>query len=157
VLVGVGNPPVVFFLERIRLFIRIRVTPQPELLDKLFALFVRRELKKRFPLVGRNDVKDILTKPCLICLAKLGECLLGTLLLFLLGKLGLRRGCTPLLLRKYRRIEDNGLEKKNDTKTGPFSHGDTSTSGTPGFYPPGDDASTAECPYTPKTCPSGQY
>ena len=55
-LIGVSDPAIVFFFERVLRRIRIRVAPQPELLDELFALFVGLQSQERTALFRRNDV-----------------------------------------------------------------------------------------------------
>src|ERR1700685_2294324 len=65
-LIGVSDPAIVFFFERVLRRIRIRVAPQPELLDELFAFFVGLQSQERTALFRRNDVNDVFLKPFLV-------------------------------------------------------------------------------------------
>ena len=65
-LVRIGDAPIMLFLKIVIRQIRIAAAPQPELLDKLFAFFVRRQLQKRRSLVWRNDVHHVFAQPHLV-------------------------------------------------------------------------------------------
>src|SRR5258708_30844726 len=64
--VGVSDSAIVLFLKIVFRQIRIAAAPQPELLDKLFALFASAQLQKRSPLRRRNDVHHIFAQPLLV-------------------------------------------------------------------------------------------
>ena len=70
-LVGIRNAPVMFFLGGIIGGIRIGIAPLPELLDKLFALFVGLQLYERAPLLIGNNVDDVFVQPFLVGARKL--------------------------------------------------------------------------------------
>jgi hypothetical protein len=56
VLVGVSNAPVVLFAELVLRRIRIRVAPQPEILDEGVALLIVAQVLERLRLFVRDDV-----------------------------------------------------------------------------------------------------
>jgi len=72
-LVGVGYPAVMLFLGGIIGRIGIGVAPLPELLDKLFALFVRLQLHKGTALFIRDDIYHVFVEPLLIRARQLVE------------------------------------------------------------------------------------
>ena len=60
-----------FFLEGIIGGIRIGIAPLPELLDKLFALFVGLQLYEGAPLLVSNNVDYVFVQPLLVGTRKL--------------------------------------------------------------------------------------
>ena len=102
VLVRVRDTPVVLFLKIVIRQIRIAAAPQPELFDKLFALFVRIELQKRRPLVRRNNVDHVLVHPFLVLLVELFQS--ATHLLLLLFSQLLRTGRGRRVARRRLRL-----------------------------------------------------
>src|ERR1022692_1736762 len=64
--VGVSDAPVVLFLELVLFGVRSGVAPQPELLDELFALFVRGEAMEGGLLLIGDDVDDVFVQPFLV-------------------------------------------------------------------------------------------
>src|SRR2546426_668522 len=65
-LVRVSNPSVVLFLKLVFGAAGVGIAPLPELLDELFALFVRTQLPERAPLLVSDDIGDFLLEPLLI-------------------------------------------------------------------------------------------
>src|SRR2546426_12279523 len=65
-LVRVSNPSVVLFLKLVFGAAGVGIAPLPELLDELFALFVRTQLLERTPLLVSDDIGDFLLEPLLI-------------------------------------------------------------------------------------------
>ena len=66
VLVGIGDAAVVLFLKGILGRIRVRIAAQPELLDKLFALFVGLQAEEGAAFFGGDDVGYVLVQPLFI-------------------------------------------------------------------------------------------
>ena len=64
-LVGVGDPAVILFLEGVHVRAGIGIAACPERLDELLALFVGLQAEEGFSLGGRNDVGD-LVQPLLV-------------------------------------------------------------------------------------------
>jgi hypothetical protein len=62
-LVGVGDAPVVLFLELVLDGIRRGIAAQPELLDELLALFVGLQALESGALLVGDDVGDVLVQP----------------------------------------------------------------------------------------------
>ena len=62
-LVGVGDAAVMLFLEIVFREVGVTAAPEPELLDKLLALFVGIQLKESVALVRRDDVRDVFGEP----------------------------------------------------------------------------------------------
>ena len=65
-LVGVGDPLVVFLFELVLFSVRIRVTAAPEFLDKTFALVVSRQFFECLPLFIGNDVGNVFVQPIFV-------------------------------------------------------------------------------------------
>src|SRR6185503_19758752 len=65
-LVGIGDPLVVFLAIFVFIGIGIGIAPSPEFLDKALALVVGRELLESFPLFDGDDVGDVLVQPILV-------------------------------------------------------------------------------------------
>ena len=86
VFVSVRNTPVVLFLVFILRCVRSRVAAQPELLDKLIALFVIRKLLERRQFLRRDDVANVFVKPLLVGRTQLLLGGLGICLFLLRGK-----------------------------------------------------------------------
>ena len=86
-LVGVGDPPVVLFPVFVLLRVGSGVSPQPELLDEVLALLVRRQANKSLLFFRGQDVADIFTHPLPEGSAQLVLKLLQAFLLFLLREL----------------------------------------------------------------------
>ncbi len=83
-LVCVGDTPVMLFLKIVVGKVGIAAAPQPELLDKLLAFFVRIELEKGVPLFRRNDVDDVFIQPLLVLVVEFFKSFARFLLLLLL-------------------------------------------------------------------------
>ena len=81
-LVRVRNAAVVLFLKVVFRKVRIAASPQPELLDELFALFARAQLQKRCPLFRRDDVYHVFVQPLLVLGIQLLQCPAHFLFLF---------------------------------------------------------------------------
>src|SRR5579862_1210904 len=69
--VGIGNAPVMLFLELVFYCVGSWVAALPERFDKLLSLFVRRELQERGPLFVADDVGNFLFEPFLVGSRKL--------------------------------------------------------------------------------------
>ena len=67
-LVGIGDPLVVFLFELVFVSIWIRIAAPPELLDKSLALVISLELLKCLSLFVSDDVRHILIQPILVSL-----------------------------------------------------------------------------------------
>src|SRR5207245_5353198 len=78
-LVGIGDPAVVFFLEFVVFTVRIRITTLPEGLDKLFALFFVRELHKSLALIITDNPAHIFIQPLLVLVIQFSMERLGIL------------------------------------------------------------------------------
>ena len=65
-LVGVGDAPVVLFLELVLHRVRRRVAPQPELLDELLPFLVRAQVLEDLAFFVRDDVDDVFVQPLLV-------------------------------------------------------------------------------------------
>ena len=64
--VRVSNPAVMLFLEIVVREVGIAAAAQPELLDKLLALFVGLQLQEGIALFGSNDVHHVFVEPLLV-------------------------------------------------------------------------------------------
>ena len=65
-IVGVGNAPVVLFLEFVKSCARVGVAPTPELFDKIFLFLGAGKLFKNRFLLSANNVNDMFIEPFLI-------------------------------------------------------------------------------------------
>ena len=65
-LIRIRNTAVMLFFELVVRQVRIGAAAQPELLDKLLALFVGGQLPERVALFGRNNVGNIFVQPLLV-------------------------------------------------------------------------------------------
>src|SRR5262245_47776973 len=108
-LVGVSNPPIVFFFEGIFRRVGIGIPNLPKVLDKLVALLVRPEFEKRLPLGRRNDVGCVLLQPIASAIAYFLGSLLGLLFFFLR---------IPAVDLRLRRLLWIGLECAEDSYQG---------------------------------------
>src|SRR6266498_358613 len=70
-LVGVGDPFVIFFLKLVLVGVRIRISSAPELLYKPLPLIISLQLFKGLSLLISNDVGDVLVQPVLVGFFKL--------------------------------------------------------------------------------------
>ena len=67
-LVGVGNPFVIFLAILVFVGVRIRIAPAPEFFDEAFALVVSLQLLESLALVVSDDVRDVLIEPIAVSL-----------------------------------------------------------------------------------------
>jgi hypothetical protein len=63
--VGVGNAPIVFFLELVRRTWS-RIPARPELLDELIAFVIRGQAQESSPLALGNNVGKVLIQPLIV-------------------------------------------------------------------------------------------
>src|SRR5579862_2149565 len=88
--VGVGDPPVVFFLHRVVGRIRVGITSLPELLDEFLALLIGLQLQEGFSFGRADDVGDVFVQPLLVRRGQLLHQL--SVVCFLLFRVGLAGG-----------------------------------------------------------------
>ena len=91
VLVGVGNAPVMLFLELVLFGVRSGIAPLPELLDKCIALFVIRQRFEGGQLFRRDDPTHVFVEPLLVRGTQFDLELLGVGLLLLRAQVALQR------------------------------------------------------------------
>src|SRR5580700_1279852 len=140
VLVGVSDAAVVLFFKIVVRKIGIAAAPQPELLDKLLALFIGIKLQEGIPFFWRNDIDHVLVQPLFVLAVEFFEGLARFLFLLfalLFGK-GLRRrriyGILGLLSPNTWN-KDGKRECSSNQGTNYPWHWHTSTSRTTEFYP----------------------
>ena len=98
-LVGIRDPPVVFFLVLVDGRPQVRVAPAPELLDELLLLLHGAQAVEHVQLFIGDDVDDVLLEPFLVVI----------LLLFLENGL-----VVPLLLFGLNREQNQKQRKQNE-------------------------------------------
>src|SRR6185312_8630188 len=86
VVVRVGDTAVQFFFIFVFFGIRRRIAALPEILNELFAFFVRLQMLKSLALLVRDDICDVFVQPLLPWTLKLFPELLLSPFLFLFGK-----------------------------------------------------------------------
>jgi len=91
VFVGVGNTPVVLFLEFVLDCVRSGIAALPEGFDELITLFVVGEQLEGFLLFVGNEPTHVFVKPFLVRLAQLNLQRLGVLLSLLFREWALER------------------------------------------------------------------
>ena len=121
-LIGIGDAPVMFFLERILRRILIGIAPLPERLDVLFALFVGLQFQEEFALVVGNDVDHVLFEPLPVRRSQLFDELLVALVVLFLGSLLI---CGTLPEHDRARTDSRSQYPKKDVTTN-ATHADTS-------------------------------
>src|SRR5271166_2924828 len=84
-LVRIGDPAIMLFLEGILRGFGVRISATPEILDELLALFIVSELKECIAFFLGDDVGGVFIEPLTIGTAEFLGGIFGSLLLLLCG------------------------------------------------------------------------
>ena len=117
-LVGVGNAPVVLFLERILRRILIRIPPLPEILDERFPLFVGGEVNEGATFFGGDNVNDVFVEPLLVSGIQLVIEVFVLLLALFPGFFGVLRGLLVLFFLLWGSCVGNCGAQQSPCKNG---------------------------------------